>query len=123
MSRSRASPSAHNEGDPVQHGIGTNYIFVVLMDGFRIAHFGDIGQAALTEERLAALGKLDLAVMQFDNSSIAAEREGSVWRCCYTEKLSIEPRREILTNETRLIFMGALARGYAEYSGATRVDW
>jgi L-ascorbate metabolism protein UlaG (beta-lactamase superfamily) len=145
-------PSAHNEGDLVQQGNGTNYIFVVLMDGFRIAHLGDIGQAALTREQVAALGEVDLAVMQFDNSysgvdstnmkgftvmaqlrprliipthnsSIAAEREGSVWRCFYTEKPSIKLRQEILTDEPRLIFMGALARGYAEYSGATRVDW
>lgn len=144
--------SAHNEGDPVQQGRGTNYIFIVLMDGFRIAHLGDIGQAALTEEQLAALGKVDLAVMQFDNSysginstnrygfnviaqlkprliipthnsSIAAEYEGTRWPCFYTEKPSIKLRREILTDETRLIFMGVLARGYAEYSGATRVDW
>ncbi|MCX7038197.1 MAG: MBL fold metallo-hydrolase [Spirochaetes bacterium] len=148
----KSLPSAHNEGDLVQQGNGTNYIFVVLMDGFRIAHLGDIGQAALTEEQLAALGKVDLAVMQFDNSysgidstnrkgfivmlqlkprliipthnsSIAAEYEGTLWPCFYTEKPSIKLRREILTDETRLIFMGKLAPGYAEYSGATPVDW
>jgi L-ascorbate metabolism protein UlaG (beta-lactamase superfamily) len=148
----KSLPSAHNEGDPVQQGSGTNYIFVVLMDGFRIAHLGDIGQPALTEEQLAALGKVDLAVMQFDNSysgidstnrkgfhvmaqlkprliipthnsSIAVEYAGTLWPCFYTEKPSIKLRREILADETRLIFMGALARGYAEYSGATRVDW
>jgi L-ascorbate metabolism protein UlaG (beta-lactamase superfamily) len=148
----KSLPSAHNEGDLVEQGTGTNYIFIVLMDGFRIAHLGDIGQPALTAEQMTALGRVDLAVMQFDNSysgidstnlkgfslmaqlrprliipthnsSIAAEREGSVWRCYYTEKPSIELRREILTDETHLIFMGVLARGYAEYSGATRVDW
>jgi hypothetical protein len=144
--------AAHNEGDLLLQENGTNYIFVVLMDGFRIAHLGDIGQPALTEEQLAELGKVDLAVMQFDNryseidstnrkgfsvmaqlnprliipthnSAIAVEYEGTLWPCFYTEKPSIKLRREILTDETRLIFMGTLAPSYAEYSGATRVDW
>ena len=144
--------AAHNEGDLLLQENGTNYIFVVLMDGFRIAHLGDIGQPALTEEQLAELGKVDLAVMQFDNryseidstnrkgfsvmaqlnprliipthnSAIAVEYEGTLWPCFYTEKPSIKLRREILTDETRLIFIGKLALGYAEYSGATRVEW
>ena len=34
----------------------------------RIAHFGDIGQDALTDDQLAALGTVDLAITQFSNS-------------------------------------------------------
>lgn len=59
--------SAHNEGDEFKPEGGTNYIFIVDMDGMRIAHFGDIGQEALTAEQLAALGKVDIAITQLSN--------------------------------------------------------
>lgn len=59
--------SAHNEGDEFRSEGGSNYIFIVDMDGLRIAHFGDIGQDALTTEQLAALGKVDIAVTQLSN--------------------------------------------------------
>jgi len=47
---------------------GSNYIFIVDMGGLRIAHFGDIGQDYLTEEQLEALGEVDIAITQFENS-------------------------------------------------------
>lgn len=46
---------------------GSNYIFLVEMNGLRIAHFGDIGQAELTEKQIQMLGKVDIAIMQFIN--------------------------------------------------------
>lgn len=58
--------SAHNANVPL--GQGGNYIFIVEMGGLRIAHFGDIGQDALTPEQLTALGKIDVAITQFENS-------------------------------------------------------
>jgi L-ascorbate metabolism protein UlaG (beta-lactamase superfamily) len=45
----------------------TNIIYVFEVDGLRIAHMGDIGQKKLTEEQLAAIGKIDVAFMQFVN--------------------------------------------------------
>lgn len=49
--------------------IGTsNVIMVIEVDGLRIAHMGDIGQTALTEDQLKALGEIDIAFMQFENS-------------------------------------------------------
>jgi L-ascorbate metabolism protein UlaG (beta-lactamase superfamily) len=45
-----------------------NVIYVFEVDGLRIAHMGDIGQVKLTEEQLAAIGKIDIAFMQFVNS-------------------------------------------------------
>jgi hypothetical protein len=60
--------SAHNAGDPFSDEGGTNYIFIIETAGLRIAHFGDIGQDALTKEQLAVLGKIDIAMTQFDNS-------------------------------------------------------
>lgn len=40
---------------------GPNTIFVFELDGLRIAHFGDFGQAALRDEQAAAIGAVDLA--------------------------------------------------------------
>jgi L-ascorbate metabolism protein UlaG (beta-lactamase superfamily) len=39
---------------------GPNTIFVFTLDGLRIAHFGDFGQAALRDEQAAAIGEVDL---------------------------------------------------------------
>lgn len=56
--------SSHN-GDTIN---GSNYIIVFEVDGLRIAHMGDVGQTSLTEEQLTAIGKIDVAFMQFENS-------------------------------------------------------
>jgi hypothetical protein len=42
---------------------GSNYIYVVETGGLRIVHFGIIGQDALNAEQLAALGRVDVALM------------------------------------------------------------
>ena len=39
---------------------GPNTIFAFALDGLRVAHFGDFGQAALREEQAEAIGPLDL---------------------------------------------------------------
>jgi L-ascorbate metabolism protein UlaG (beta-lactamase superfamily) len=39
---------------------GANIIFVFTLDGIRVAHFGDLGQAALRPEQLEAIGSPDL---------------------------------------------------------------
>jgi L-ascorbate metabolism protein UlaG (beta-lactamase superfamily) len=39
---------------------GGNALFVVDVDGVRIVHCGDLGQAKLTDEQLAALGRVDV---------------------------------------------------------------
>jgi hypothetical protein len=63
----RGIASSHNERDIFREKGGSNYIFIIDMGGLRIAHFGDIGQNALTPEQLAALGKVDIAVTQLSN--------------------------------------------------------
>ena len=60
----RGIASAHNEGDEFRDEKGTNYIFIIDMAGLRIAHFGDIGQVALTPEQLKVLGQVDIAITQ-----------------------------------------------------------
>ena len=42
---------------------GPNTIFAFTLDGVRVAHFGDFGQAALREEQAAALGTVDLLLI------------------------------------------------------------
>ncbi len=37
------------------------------MAGLRVAHFGDIGQKALTPDQLKILGKVDIAITQLAN--------------------------------------------------------
>jgi L-ascorbate metabolism protein UlaG (beta-lactamase superfamily) len=59
--------SAHTEGDEMQAEGGTNYIFLIEIGELRIAHFGDIGQEALTDEQLEILGDIDILITQFVN--------------------------------------------------------
>ena len=54
---------------------GSNLIIVIEVDGLRIAHMGDIGQTALTDEQMLQLGQIDIAFMQFDNSYSAMSLE------------------------------------------------
>jgi hypothetical protein len=60
--------SAHNANDPIQAEKATDYIYIIDIAGLRIAHFGDIGQEALTDTQLATLGKVDVAITQLSNS-------------------------------------------------------
>lgn len=64
----RGIAAGHNSQDEFLPQGGTNYIFIVDVAGLRLAHFGDIGQEALTPEQLAALGEVDIAMTQLVNS-------------------------------------------------------
>lgn len=61
-------PSSHFEDNTYLPEKGSNYIFIIDMAGMRIAHFGDIGQEALTPEQLTALGTVDIAITQLANN-------------------------------------------------------
>jgi L-ascorbate metabolism protein UlaG (beta-lactamase superfamily) len=61
-------PSAHDTKDPIKDTGGTDYIMLIETAGLRIAHFGDIGQDALTEDQMKALGHIDVAFIQTDNN-------------------------------------------------------
>lgn len=50
--------SDHDEAAGTERG--DNTIFVFCLDGLRVAHFGDFGQAALRPEQRQALGAVDL---------------------------------------------------------------
>ena len=59
--------SAHNASDRLKPEGGTNYIYLIELGGLRIAHFGDIGQNELTEDQIAVLGNIDIAITQINN--------------------------------------------------------
>jgi L-ascorbate metabolism protein UlaG (beta-lactamase superfamily) len=68
---------------------GPNTIFAFTLDGVRVAHFGDFGQAALREEQAAALGTVDLLLIPVGGgptigAGVAADiagRVGARWTC------------------------------------------
>jgi L-ascorbate metabolism protein UlaG (beta-lactamase superfamily) len=53
-----AVASEHDQAAGTERG--PNTIFVFSLDGLRVAHFGDFGQAALRDEQAAAIGEVDL---------------------------------------------------------------
>jgi L-ascorbate metabolism protein UlaG (beta-lactamase superfamily) len=67
----RGIAAAHRQGDPFIPEGGTDYIFIIVMGGLRIVHFGDIGQPALTPEQAKAVGRVDVAITQFDNAQFS----------------------------------------------------
>jgi L-ascorbate metabolism protein UlaG (beta-lactamase superfamily) len=148
----RGFPAPHNEGDPFVPENGTNYAFIITVDGLRIAHLGDIGQSTFTKEQLEILGKVDLAIMQFDNSyskmnienkkgfnlmsqlkprliipthnSIdAAKYAAKLWPCLYIEKPFFTISENRLPKETKMLFIGKQSLNYAKEIKATAVDW
>jgi len=137
----RGIVSAHNEGDEFRSEGGTNYIFIVDMGGLRIAHFGDIGQDALTPEQLSALGKVDIAITQLSNfysdmnaankkgfnlmdqvkprliipthidQPICAKMAVDKWTAYKSSKKFISISPEDLSDKTSIIFMSQYAIG------------
>jgi len=60
--------ASHNSDETAQADMRIiNIIYIIDVAGLRIAHFGDIGQEALSADQLAALGTVDLAISQFTN--------------------------------------------------------
>ena len=135
----RGIASAHNEGDEFRDEGGSNYIFIIDMAGLRIAHFGDIGQEALTPKQLKALGKVDIAITQLANmfsNMTAVNKKGfnlidqlqpkliipthihdptcakiaaDKWLGYNSYKKYLSPNIDNLPEETTIIFMGSNA--------------
>jgi L-ascorbate metabolism protein UlaG (beta-lactamase superfamily) len=53
--------SEHDDAAGTQRG--PNTLFVFSLGGMRVAHLGDLGQAALRDAQLAALGQVDLLLV------------------------------------------------------------
>lgn len=144
--------AAHSQGDPLKAEGGTDYIFVVEIGGLRIAHLGDIGQRELTAEQLDALGEVDVAVTQLENSfsqmdvknkkgfdivaqvdprlvvqthsSMAAVQYAeSLWPVLYAERPSVTLTSGRLPATTSLLLLGDDAAYYAQMVSVQKVDW
>ncbi len=61
------SIGSSHRGNIINKNQPNNVIYVFEVDGLRIAHMGDIGQDHLTIKQIEALGKIDVALMQFSN--------------------------------------------------------
>jgi L-ascorbate metabolism protein UlaG (beta-lactamase superfamily) len=144
--------SAHLSSTPMEPKGGSNYIYLIEMGGLRLAHFGDIGQEALTPEQLAALGKIDIAMTQFANSYSdmsasnqkgfnlmkqvaprliipthndldAAQFGATLWSGLYTEKPSVTIHASDLSEQTQVFYIGGLVKSYANILKLIKVDW
>ena len=133
--------SAHNANDPIQAEKATDYIYVIDVAGLRIAHFGDIGQEALTDAQLAALGKVDVAITQLSNSysdmnatnmkgfnlmdqvkplliipthsdEATIQIAAERWKGYYSDLRGVTISVESLPSETSLLVLGNLAPSY-----------
>ena len=128
-----------------------NYIYIIDMDGVRIAHFGDIVQPNFTADQLSKIGKVDVAIMLFDCiwhkvdlknkigfqlmkeirpsiiipthfSIAAAEYAKTLWPCYYTEKKTIQIRKgRHVPRKTCLLLLGYSNTSYAELINAA--EW
>jgi len=150
--------SAHNSLDEIDinkvsdPAMISNHIYIIDIGGLRIAHFGDIGQDALTGEQLTAIGAVDVAIIQLYNnvsvvdmnnkkafnlmeqvkpriiipthSNIAtAEYATTIWKCFYTDRPYISVGPEDMPEETSLVFIGRLALGYQKFFNLEKTDW
>jgi L-ascorbate metabolism protein UlaG (beta-lactamase superfamily) len=72
-----AISSEHDDAAGTQRGHNT--IFVFTLDGVRVAHFGDFGQAALREEQANAIGEVDLVILPVGGGpTIGAEEAAAI---------------------------------------------
>ena len=70
--RVRARPVGRDRARP-------NTIFVFTLDGVRVAHFGDFGQAALRAEQREAIGEVDMIFVPVGGgSTIGAEQAARI---------------------------------------------
>jgi len=80
-----AVASEHDEAAGTQRG--PNTIFAFELDGMRVAHFGDFGQATLRDEQAEAIGGIDLLFVPVgagptigaELAAAIAERVGARW--------------------------------------------
>jgi L-ascorbate metabolism protein UlaG (beta-lactamase superfamily) len=54
--------SSH-DATPIVPGDASDHIVIVDIGGFRVVHFGDIGQPVLSDEQIAAIGEVDVAIL------------------------------------------------------------
>jgi hypothetical protein len=131
--------------------VGTNRIYVFEIGGLRIAHLGWTGQAALTDEQLARLGKVDVAFsVLFDLTGsdptdsqplklieqlkprlfIPTEVQLATlnavngrWPGQYLSRSSLRLTPTMLPATTTMLFMGKMAKGYGSMLKLPECGW
>lgn len=127
--------ASSHDSSPIYPEFPSNYIYIIEMGGLRIAHFGDIGQNALSPEQLAKLGQIDIAITQFYNGYsfmdlvnkkgfnlmsqvkpkvIIPTHSGvpetkyamTLWKCFYSEKPTLLFKQNLDIKETQFILLG-----------------
>ncbi len=68
-----AIASEHDDAAGTQRG--PNTIFKLTLDGVRVCHFGDFGQAALRQAQAAAIGEVDLLILPVGGGPTIGARE------------------------------------------------
>lgn len=150
--RIQGIPSVHNAGEVFRPEGGANYIYVMEINNLRIAHFGDIGQDALTLEQLDILGKVDVAITQLANpySDMNAENQKGIklmeqvgpkliipthinldaaklavahWQGLYSDQPSVNLCLPDLTKQTSILLMGQSATRFGERLDLVKVNW
>jgi hypothetical protein len=148
----RSIAAGHNEGDPLLPKDGTDYIFIVDVGGIRVAVFGDLGQEALTPAQMKALGKVDIAISQLENSysDETVENRKAIAQMTQVDPAILIPThfdglpaakmamaewpamtagrwvtvsRDRLPKATSVLFMGELAPTYRKLLGITTPSW
>jgi hypothetical protein len=132
---------------------GSNYIYVNDIAGFRVAHFGDLGQARLTDEQLARIGRVDIAITQIGGTHHPVVDEfnrrgftmmdqvnprivipthlsldtvkvaAEVWTGEFSPNPSITIPHNALPAKTAVIFMGSQAADFATIAHLTDCGW
>ncbi len=144
--------SAHDEGTEIAQVGANDYIFVIDIGGFRIAHFGDCGQKELLPDQLATIGKPDIAISQLNNpfstmdennkkglnlmnqvkphilipthlSSATAQLAAATWHATFSSKPSISIGKDQLPNETTIVFMGNSGPSYGTVLNLKESAW
>lgn len=140
----KSIPSAHTPDETFTEKEGKHFLFIVEMNGLRIAHFGSIGQDMLTPHQLKELGKIDIALMLLaNNGSImdidnlkafnlmeqvkpklvipchldieTAKYASTIWEGYYTEESSIQiDINDLKGPKTKLIFVGEGAKAFGK---------
>jgi uncharacterized membrane protein YhfC len=140
--------SASISTDKPQPEGGSNYIYVVDVDGLRIAHFGIIGELSLTPEQLAELGTVDIAFMQFESATSGIDVQNKIgfnlmdqvkprliiptflgfktfeysvgkWPGYYVEDNSVILTKDLLPAQTQILFLGYGFNQLEEYWNAS----
>ncbi|MBI3751186.1 MAG: MBL fold metallo-hydrolase [Chloroflexi bacterium] len=145
--------AGHNEGDHLAAKDGTDYIFLIEIDGVRIADFGDLGQKRLSDDQMAQLGRVDVAISQLDNdmSGMAAvnhkglnqmqqvgpmvfiptahishetmQQAAAAFHSTFTLDPSITLTQADLPSATTMLVMGMQARFYGKFLALKPNDW